>query len=1128
MNVIAAELSSAEEVLNDIIVSVEDGTYAGFTIPDGALLPLLGTTYRLVIRSAGSYFPIIDFNQSNDSHYVGADIGSANPNVTIENLRFQYFAVGIRASLNSHSIKINKCIVSNNRNAGILIDQCDNVQVLNSVVSNGDYGVVVRLCKNIALIHNTIFLNGSISTIDGVASSAIWCQLARAYSAGSSGVLTMIGNIAWNLAGTTLSLFIEDIERPSCIVSNYNDFVVGNRHKFISIEDSSFYAGANSRPRAYYTSLNEWKALGYDQNSISEDPKFVVPTKVGSSRSKHAIDLNLLTISPALAKVPSFYNNPTATARWLPSYVSSSDLRSDILNNNRPQSMSAIGANDKESNNGFFGQDILTAPLTSFSPTSCGVDPLFDIIQRKLDLWFPKYKAGYFYSYDREYYLYSRKRCMSIGSLCETTFHLPSRVDIKSPVSLYVNGTLVTNTSYYDIVGNILKLYHKDLDINSWNEEVELRYSVPSWSDSGFTSVETYVRFKINEGTSRFFLTQDYVPGAPVVITDDYAHPSNKDLYTNREFKIQFDEDSSRAEIIFSQNENLVSNAQFDYYMNTPPLQWASTGAYCTSGTYAFDPICGTNVCQISNSGYIEQSFKTNTGESSLSFYGMSTGSSTLTYDLSFYDDYNRDLGYPRSGEIIMSGSWYRYYLTLGTTGATIPIIPETDYSHIFINHLHVPENSKTLVARLSSSGDSLVDAVQYEYKSRPSSFHRKYYGNELTVEYETSDSEYFIDFNQSMSSSIASITDGFLYIPEIPASAFGGPANPAITTLHEWRWKEGRARYLPWSRLSGKDKLRNRMVFHSYPQDRTKIIVPVTSCPEIGQIDLIPSTPVVLQGSTSPCQITLVAYDENENPMAGARVVTYISDSNNEYPGYLHKKLYGAKHQLGQMCYGALDHAGAITVYWYPPSDMECRVVTKVPTPSTSTSSGERMSYIRTKYPVNIDFHGNVSIQDNAGNMLKTKGDSPERGTYQVTRKGEYSTVRLGFPAVPGTITLKVDGVIYTETYTANPETSQYFVDYENSIITINSTNSEVYVEYIPSYVFINRTDPHVVMLFHDRVFNGYTDSITVGHDVIIKLTAQLTDYSNNTTVTKSFEMIANNYMTTLYSNKSNIHLDM
>jgi len=1119
-----------ETPTQDIVINVDDGAYPGFRIPDGALFPLMGTVFRLIIRSAGNFFPIIDFNESTEDYYVGADIGTSNPNVTIEKLRFQFFAVGVRASLNCHNLKISKCIVANNRNCGILVDQCDNIQVLQNIVTNGDFGIVTRLCKNIALIHNSVFLNGSISTTVGKATSAIWCQLAKDYGRSEKGKLYLVGNIAWNLIGSTLSLFIDDVESVDTVYSNYNDFVVGNKDKFISLEDSSFYAGANAKPRRYYKTLSEWKPLGYDSNSISEDPKFFVPLKVSSSTRKNAIDLNLLTISPCLGKVPNFSRNTAAAALWLPSYVDSADLDTDILGNSRSQYLTAIGANEKESNSGFFGQDILSIPIEDLTASSCGVDPLFDVIQRKLDLWYPKYKAGYFYSYDRSFYLYSRKKCVTLGYLSRTEFILPSRVDIHKPVVLKVNGLDVTNPNYYDVISNTFVLYHLNLPINSLNEEIEISYSVSSWSDNGFISTPTYVRFKISEGKTRFFLESDYVAKGPVVITDDFASPTDKDLYSNKEFSIDWDYDVQRAEIKFAQNSNKVINSQFDYSQSgIYPLYWSTTGSSITTGTHLLYPVCGSFMCSLEHNGYIEQQLPAHSGEATLSFYAARTGdSSRVSYALSFYDSFNRDLGYVVTGSLDPGLTWNRYYVTLGTTGSTINQTSPDDYPHAYLQHFPVPENASKMLARFTSSGLSMLDAVQYEYASTPSSYHRRNLLGEFTVEYETSDDEYFVDYNRAMASSMSTVNDGFLYIPEIPASAYGGPISPSITTFYEWRWRDGRTNYIPWARLYGKDKLRFRTIFHQYPQPRPPVSTPVLFTPSVKAIDIIPSAPIVLQGSEDPVQINVVITDEDNNPFTNASCNLIVSDYQGEYPGLLHKKLYGTKEQLGQAIYGKTNSAGSVVTYWLPPDKVDCLISTTTPIPSSFSENGQKMSYIKTKYPVNLDYFGNVIILDESGNKLPVNSTVVEKNVFSTTKKGTYVVVKLAYPAVPGSVVVSIDGTEFIETQNANPESNQFFVDYENSVVTINSSALQVYIEYLPSYVFVNRANQNVIVIYHDKVFGSYTGAITVGYDFVVTLTVKVTDYSEPSLKSKTFDLIAANCLTSETDPDSTTYLDI
>ena len=141
---IASELAENPTLERDIEVALGPGTYAGFSIPDASLFPLLLSGYRLIIKSSGDHFPIIDFNASAETQLVGVDIGSGNPNVTVKGVRVQYFPVGIKAGLNSYFPIVEKCIVSNNRNVGIFFEQTEQAQALQNVVINGDYGIAVR------------------------------------------------------------------------------------------------------------------------------------------------------------------------------------------------------------------------------------------------------------------------------------------------------------------------------------------------------------------------------------------------------------------------------------------------------------------------------------------------------------------------------------------------------------------------------------------------------------------------------------------------------------------------------------------------------------------------------------------------------------------------------------------------------------------------------------------------------------------------------------------------------------------------------------------------------------------------------------------------------------------------
>jgi parallel beta-helix repeat protein len=1123
------------------IIEVEDGIYPSFKIRAGITTPLNGTTYRLIIRSADptEYSPIVDFNRSfsvtvlSGSSVAGADIEEYNPNITIENIRFQFFPIGIRTLQGCHNIKINKCILANNRNAGIFINNSKNVQILQNVVTNGDYGIIARLCKNVAIIHNTVFLNGSVSNNTGTALAAIWAQLDYDFGNGvtDTGKLYLVGNIAWNTAGATLSLLKDDVERIGAIQSNYNDFVVGS-DKFITIENRSSSSTSVPAEQIFLGALSNWKARGFDLNSISVDPGFISPIVNSPGRSRHVIDLNLFTDSPVRGIVPSFFDESAATAQWLPVYVDSQDFTSDILSRARLPGGTSAGANNQVSTSSFFGLDVLSSPIQSDN-LDCGTAPLAELENKSLDLWYPKYKAGYFYAEDREYYLYARKECRFIGELAVTKFILPFRVDTRAPVGLKVNGKEVEFSRYLDIIGDEIYLFHKDLNISNGNEEIEIRYTIVKLeggpvpirgrrrsllsADSlqELKSKETYNIFKIKDGETRYFLPKTYIPKGPVVLTDDSIYPTNPSFITNKEFAVEWDKKFQQAEIIFHKNNNLCANSNFEYASSLLPIGWVASGVTVQSGSFPNYSLAGSRVCSIGWSGYVSQTFEVTSGNSVFSWYAYSNTPITGDISLSFYDGHQRDLGFVSVSNFVTTGSWQRFYLQIGDTIDSSGEVSIKDYPYVHINTVKPPTNSKSVEVSIHSAitGNIVLDATQYEHSNFPSYYNRTPYGFDITVEFETSEEDYYIDYGKPMASAVTTQNEGFLFIPEIPASAFDGPYSVYVTTLHEWKWADGRRYVMPWARIAGKDKLRKRPKnrFHPYPQDTEYPIVPSKLSNGIEKINIVPEVVIASQLETNGVAFSLSVLDKYNNPFSEAYYTAWISDSRQRFPGWLHKKFYGVKQQLGQTVYGKLDNNGLSSITWIPPSVSNIIVSTKVPSPLSTTTSGQNISIIKTKYPVNPEFNGNVIIL-NRDNVILNNNLNVITGKYRCNYANNQSIVTTEYPIKSGSIRVFLDSTELFETFVNNPNSDQFYVDYSNGLVFVKGKIANLYIEYIPSYVFIDKTDPYKIIVYHDKVFGGYDDQITICHDSIITLTIDVLDYTVNYYRQAKFDLICTN----------------
>lgn len=1120
---IAAELSSNPTIENNIEINIGPGSYAGFTIPDGTLFPLFNTTYKLVIKANESVFPIIDFNYSNENQVVGIDVGSGNPNIEISNIRVQFFAVGIRVGLNSHFPKIKNCLVLNNRNVGILFEQCNESQAIQNVIVNGDYGIVSRLCKSSSIIHNTIFQNGAISSNSGKSVCCIWAELATNYGSGISdtGRLHLVGNVAWNSTGRCVTLFASDLEL-NAVVSNFNNWVKGGNSELIVVEDNNFYRGAESRPRVIYSNLLNWKQTGEDINSKSEDPRFIAPVKIRNLKNAFSLDLNILPVSPVLGMVPSFAFNSQKAAQWLPSYVSTSDLQKDILNNNRNQTFTAAGANDKLSTSGFFGQDVLSNPLDLEVLKKCNVDPFSNILFKSLDLWFPKMKKGYFYSNEREYYLYSKKKTNLIGELARTIFNLPAPLVHSKPIKVKVSGKEI-DPSYFDSIGSEFILYHKDLQISTGEEEINIEAFISSWSGESFNYNKVLYRFKIKEGTTKYYLPSEFVSSSPVVITDDRSYVTDSDVISNREYYLDFDLNTQLTEIVFVNQSNLVTNSQFDYYeIDKAPSFWQSEGSIVEQAELPYLGVAGSNICKVSDKGYIRNVYPVSTDSPySFSFHAMSFGEGDLEWKVEFFDSNYDSLGLIKTGIISLNKIWSRYNLFFSSTGEDYNVIvPQLPYPCIPLQNVEPPARAAFVSLQLQHlenpayPGKMFLDAIQYENTSAATLYHRKVFYNELTVEYESSNDDYYVDTHLSLTSVATIASDGFLFIPEVPASVYGGPTSPAITTLHDWRWPEGRARVMPWARTKGKDKLRKRVKGRTnfLPEKKPEIISPVTRAPGIKDITITPDIPATFVGDFNGVGITAIIRDIVGNPCALYNTKIEILDYNYRYPGLLSKKVFGLKQQLSPSIDCKTDNSGIVSFTWIPPLEDSGIYKGQVPSPVNTTNALDRICYIETEYPLSFDNYSNVVIFNNLNLPIPTIGNSPIKATYTPALGTDSSTIYLRYPAVIGTVKVIVGSTVYKENFNNILQDSQFFVDYQNSLVTVKGTVANIYIEYIPSYVYTSAIDPYKIFIYYDKVFGTYQNNITVGYDFTIKLRVTAFDPSNNTEVKKEFELIAQN----------------
>ena len=305
------------------------------------------------------------------------------------------------------------------------------------------------------------------------------------------------------------------------------------------------------------------------------------------------------------------------------------------------------------------------------------------------------------------------------------------------------------------------------------------------------------------------------------------------------------------------------------------------------------------------------------------------------------------------------------------------------------------------------------VDSFMAEYSKFPTAYHQEADPLRMTVEFESSEENKFVDKRMNLSPIVNQDPNGFLYITDMPATLWGGPENLEVTTLHEYRWPEGRLFSLPWARMFGKDKLTQKAIFSATPTKPVDIIQPFNYPKRPKGANLVPSTLVAAQGNKVAHGFYIEVFDEDGNPYSLRNYTLSIFEEKENFPGWISKSYYGAKEQLGSTTYGSLNEHGAAIASYFPPGPETIRVSTEVPTPLNTGSSvlGEdTISSIVTPYTISEENNGNVTIFGDNGKFFKLEGN-PISGDVKVDydkNVGPY--INTQYPPTFGTVSIHLN----------------------------------------------------------------------------------------------------------------------
>lgn len=245
--------------------------------------------------------------------------------------------------------------------------------------------------------------------------------------------------------------------------------------------------------------------------------------------------------------------------------------------------------------------------MAQFAPPSDN----FDDAQR--DAWFPRVGTGYFYTNDRQYYLYAKKRTRTLRDATCLIFELAD-MPIPGSVQVQVEGVAYSN---FAVEGNelIVKLDDVDsfvslwtqlqLDLSQWgfvehgfgfgpSNQVEVSYDFLEWVDVTTAPEPTGNRYARQSLTETFQIKDadriEYrltkqgtvavptgvgdtdplivptgiepdlpVDCAPVVITDD-----SLEYFNPLDYQVEFAVDPLTGELLFNSPRNFLQNPSFE------------------------------------------------------------------------------------------------------------------------------------------------------------------------------------------------------------------------------------------------------------------------------------------------------------------------------------------------------------------------------------------------------------------------------------------------------------------------------------------------------------------------------------------------------------------------------------
>jgi len=478
---------------------------------------------------------------------------------------------------------------------------------------------------------------------------------------------------------------------------------------------------------------------------------------------------------------------------------------------------------------------------------------------------------------------------------------------------------------------------------------------------------------------------------------------------------MSYNEEYELAELTFNVT-NLVENPIFAYYDSTDndPNDWYAIGnAEVNTGHVTYGEVVHPNYgYQYMNldSGEIRQILSVDASESYyLRVDSFPITGDTLTVGMNFYSSV---------GELI--------------TGETTAITAGGWSSRVTFT---APATASLGLLRVFTDHNIGIEAVQLDVTD-DASFSRMPRPQDMTIEWEGSDKGIYEIDDLTLNPITNPQTNGFLCIPNLPASQFDKEASSDARTLLDWGWQNGRLTYLPWAKTEGKNKWNN--ITHEVPYGLPESVGYTAPLQQPSSILVSPDVLNIVQGATGD-DLYFQAFDVGGNVIAHHDYTAYLWDETGEFPGYLATREFGFYTRVGQQIVGETNSAGGSPVHIVPVDIGHVQMTNPRPNASFG-ATGEAVYFFNTKYEVSPTNHGNPTLTGPDGVQVTLTGDVVSEFRPCYPRGDLYDSALTSYPWMGTVKALDDNDLRLLEVFHATPGLGEFSVDYENRVITTKS----------------------------------------------------------------------------------------